>query len=90
MGAATTSGALGGGLRRMRDIRYVFASRSTLQTDSPRCSQYLRDAHQIVGGGGQDEEPFDQPSAAMPGLAQGSDGHPNGSSMRLRLIVLMR
>ena len=53
------------------------ASYSTHQTDSSRCGQQLRDANEIVGDGGQDEEPFNQAAPTMPGLAQTANGlHP--------------
>src|SRR3990172_7278099 len=53
--------------------RGVEGSFSLLQADSP-CRQQLGDADQVVGGGGEDEEPFDQAAAAMTGLAQAADG----------------
>src|ERR1700720_4647769 len=50
---------------------------STLQTDSLRCGQNLRDANEIVGGGGKDKKPLDQLPPAMTGLTQTADGlHP--------------
>src|SRR3984893_18683902 len=58
-------------------IRYIVASYSTLQTDSSRCGQNLRDANEIVGGGGKDKKPRDQLPSAMTGLTQTADGlHP--------------
>src|SRR5205823_13699660 len=45
-----------------------------LRTDSSRCSQDLRNANEVVGGGSQDKEPFDQRSSAMACLAQAADG----------------
>src|SRR5579864_7826887 len=57
-----------------RGIRYLFASFSSLRTDSSRCGENLWDADEIVGGGGHDEGPFDQRSAAMARLAQPADG----------------
>ena len=44
-----------------------------LQTDSSCFSQDFRNANEIVGGGGQHEEPFHQLAAAVPGLAQATD-----------------
>jgi hypothetical protein len=50
---------------------------STLQTDSSRRGQDLWDTDEIVGGGGEHEEPLDQGAAAVTGLAQRADGvHP--------------
>src|SRR6516165_12617309 len=60
--------------RCKRDIRCGFASYSTARTDSSRCGQKLRDADEIVGGGRQHEEPFDQRLSAMACLAQPADG----------------
>src|ERR1700730_3732320 len=55
----------------------IVASYSTLQTDSLRCGQKLRDANEIVGGGGKDKKPLDQLPPAMTGLTQTADGlHP--------------
>src|SRR4030095_7611841 len=50
-----------------------FASSSALPTDSSRCGEKLRDADEIVGRSGQDEEPFDQAAAAMTGLAKAAE-----------------
>src|SRR5262245_31269220 len=44
-----------------------------LQRNLSGCRQNLRNANEIVGGGGQDEEPFDQRPSAMAGLAQATD-----------------
>ena len=44
------------------------------QADSSRCRQDLRNANEIVGGGGQDEEPFNQCPSAMARFAQATDG----------------
>src|SRR6516162_9167605 len=64
-------------LRYRLRIRYLFASSWLLQTDSSRCGQYLWDANEIVGGRGEDEEPFDQRPSAVPGFAQAADSlHP--------------
>src|SRR6516164_10270751 len=52
-------------LRYRLRIRYLFASSWLLQTDSSRCGQYLWDANEIVGGRGEDEEPFDQRPSAV-------------------------
>src|SRR6516162_2464435 len=60
-------------LRYRLRIRYLFASSWLLQTDSSRCGQYLWDANEIVGGRGEDEEPFDQRPSAVPGFAQAAD-----------------
>jgi len=69
-----------------------FASYSTLQTDSSRCGQKLGDANEIVGDSSQDEEPFHQAAPTMPVLRKPPTVfiQPKGSSIRLRLIVLMR
>src|SRR5450755_2729518 len=75
--AVRARGVIGRDRRGMRGIGCDFASYSTLQTDSSRCGQNLRDANEIVGGKSQDEEPFHQAAATMPGLAQTADGlHP--------------
>src|SRR6202040_184356 len=66
------NGEMGGDPRCLFGIRY-----STLQTDSLRCGQNLRDANEIVGGGGKDKKPLDQLPPAMTGLTQTADGlHP--------------
>src|SRR5260221_87562 len=74
MAGGRQAGARCGGSRRSRDFRHALRRSSMLQTDSSRCGQQFRDADEIVGGGGEDEEPFDQPAAAMTGLAQPGDG----------------
>jgi hypothetical protein len=51
------------------EFRIFFASSSSLRTDSCRCGEQLRNANQIVGGRGQDEEPFHH-------LEPGCDGIP--------------
>ena len=73
-------------------IWYHFASLSALRADSSCCGQKFRDANEIVGARGENEEPLHQAAAAMAGLAQAADRlHPaEASSIRLRLIVLMR
>src|SRR3984893_6770218 len=77
MFAWRTSGVMGRDPRWMGGIGYEFASYWTLQTDSSRCCQELRDANEIVGDSGQDEEPLHQAAPTMPGLAQTADGlHP--------------
>src|ERR1700692_1296982 len=77
MFAGRTSGVMGRDRRCMGGMGCGFASCSTLQTDSSRCGQELRDANAIVGDGRQDEEPFPQAAPTMPGLAQTADGlHP--------------
>jgi len=58
---------------RIRGIAYGFASYSMLQTDSSGCRQNFRDTNEIVGSGGQHEEPFDQATTTMAGLAQAAD-----------------
>src|ERR1700757_2587286 len=63
------------GLER-RSMRYVggpVGSFSMLQTDSSRRGQQLWDANEIVGCGGEHEEPLDQAATAMPRLAQAAD-----------------
>src|SRR4249920_447807 len=45
---------------------------STLRADSP-CGQQLGDTDQVVGGGGEHEEPLDQRTPAMTRLAQAAD-----------------
>ena len=67
-----------------------FAPFSTLQADSSYRQKFW-DADEVVGGSSEYEEPLDQAAAAMPGLAQTPDLiHPNGSSICLRLMVLIR
>ena len=72
--AHVTRGSRGGDRRCKHDIGYVFASSSTLQANSSRCRQDLRNANEIVGGSGQDEEPFNQCPSAMARFAQATDG----------------
>src|SRR5947209_17043867 len=74
MFASATRGSMGRDRRCKRGIGYVFASSSTLQTDSSRFRQDLWNANEIVGGSGQDKEPFDQGPSAMACLAQTSNG----------------
>src|SRR6202158_772064 len=77
MFAARTSGVMVGDPRCMGGMGCGFASYSTPRTDSSRRGQELRDANEIVGDSGQDEEPFHQATPTMPGLAQTADGlHP--------------
>src|SRR3984893_19349422 len=77
MFAMAANGEMGGDPRCMCGIRYIVASYSTLRTDSSRCGQNLRDANEIVGGGGKDKKPRDQLPSAMTGLTQTADGlHP--------------
>src|SRR5215470_3712670 len=64
----------GGGLRRRWRVRWVFGSYSTLRAGSSRRRQNCRDANEIVGGRGKDEEPFYQLTPAVPGLAQSAAG----------------
>jgi hypothetical protein len=66
---ATATGELIGGDRRCgRGIEWDFASFSSLQTHLCCGRQKLRDADQIVCGGGEDKEPFDQVAPPVPGL----------------------
>src|SRR5712671_7299697 len=77
MFAMAANGEMGGDPRCLFGIRYIVVSYSTLQTDSSRCGQNLRDANEIVGGGGKDKKPLDQLPPAMTGLTQTADGlHP--------------
>jgi hypothetical protein len=77
MFAGRTTGVMGHNPRWMGGTGCGCASYSTLQTDSSRSGQKLRDANEIVGDRSQDEEPFHQGAPTMPGLAQTSDGlHP--------------
>src|SRR6202162_4773603 len=77
MFAARTSGVMVGDPRCLGGMGWRFASYSTPRTDSSRRGQELRDANEIVGDSGQDEEPFHQATPTMPGLAQTADGlHP--------------
>ena len=71
---AATGRRWDGGLRRRRRVRWVFGSYSTLQAGSSRRRQNCRDANEIVGGRGKDEEPFYQLTPAVPGLAQSAEG----------------
>src|SRR5258708_6934852 len=78
MFAMRTIGVMGRDRRRMCGIGCDFASYSSLQTDSSRRDQKLRNANEIVGDRGQDEEPLHQAAPAMPGLAETADGlHPS-------------
>src|SRR6478735_3856193 len=74
MFASATRGWISRDRRCNRGSGYVFASSLTLQTDSYRCRQDLRNANEIVGGSGQNKEPFDQGPSAMACLAQTADG----------------
>src|SRR5437588_12361192 len=65
-----TDKAMSGDPRGMRGYRYDIASYSALQTDSSRCSQNLRNANEIVGGGCQYDVPCKQSQAAMSHLGQ--------------------
>src|SRR5580704_12891554 len=51
----------------------AYGSFPVLLTDSSRCRQKLRDAHEIVGDRGEHEEPFHLAAAAMAGFAQSAD-----------------
>src|SRR3984893_838846 len=73
LAGANKSGGRGGDPRCMGGIGCGLASYSTVRTDSSRCGQELRDANEIVGDRGQDEEPFHQAAPTMPGLAQTAD-----------------
>ena len=75
--------------RYWRGISGIFASSSVLQTDSSRGGDNFRDADEIAGRSGQDEEPFDQAAAAMTGLAQAADGL-DPSERLLDLLTLDR
>jgi hypothetical protein len=44
-----------------------------LQADSSYGSQYLGDWNEIVSGRREDEEPFNQVAAAVPGLAEAAN-----------------
>src|ERR1700751_6230407 len=59
--------------RRTRSFRCGFVSCLTLRTDSSPCCQHLRNTNEIVGRGGEHEEPLDQAAATMSGLAQTAD-----------------
>jgi len=85
------NGEMGGDPRCLFGIRYIVVSYSTLQTDSLRCGQNLRDANEIVGGGGKDKKPLDQLPPAMTVLRKPPTVfiQPNGSSIRLRFCMLM-
>src|SRR4030088_2030288 len=62
---------------RNRRFYWVFGPYSRLQTDSSCVCKDFWNANKIVGRCGEDEEPFDQASAAVAGLAQAPDGlHP--------------
>src|SRR5579864_1206951 len=50
------------------------ASYLMVQSDSSGCCQNFGDSNEIVGDGGQHEEPLDQATAAMPRFAQTADG----------------
>src|SRR5262245_7355185 len=73
----TTSRRMGDERRRADDMGAYFASFWTRQADSSRCRQKLGNANEVVGGSGEDEEPFDQVATTMAGLAKAADGlHP--------------
>src|ERR1043166_8539399 len=74
MFAMATRVSTGYSPRYKRGIYYSFASSSALQTDSSHRSQDLGDANEIVGGGGQYEERFDQRPSAMACLTKTTDG----------------
>jgi len=77
MSTAGRSGGKGIDPRRMRGIRYGFTSFSMLQADSSRGGEERRNANQIISGRDEDEKPFNQVTAAIPGFAQSSNGlHP--------------
>src|ERR1700730_9855607 len=62
------------GARRCRAFGLYSFSFSTLQTDSScRCRRQLGKTNQIVGSSGENEEPFDERTTAMPCLAQASN-----------------
>src|SRR6201987_1104863 len=73
MCAARMSRSMGRKGRCTRSFRCGFVSCLTLQTNSSRCCQHLRNTNEIVGRGGEHEEPLDQAAATMPGLAQTAD-----------------
>src|SRR5436305_2791774 len=73
MSAARMSQSMGRKGPCTRSFRRGFDACLTLQTDSSRCCQHPRNAHEIVGCGGEHEEPLDQAAATMPGLAQTAD-----------------
>src|ERR1700741_1853055 len=78
MCAARMSRSMGRKGRCTRSFRCIFVSCFSLQTDSSRCCQHLRNTNEIVGRGGEHEEPLDQAAATMSGLAQSTDGlHPS-------------
>src|SRR6202008_3091764 len=78
MCAARMSRSMGRKRRRTRSFRCGFVSCLTLRTDSSPCCQHLRNTNEIVGRGGEHEEPLDQAAATMSGLAQSTDGlHPS-------------
>ena len=78
MSGAGRSGGKGVDPRWMRGIRYGFASFSMLQADSSLGGEESRNANQIISGRGEDEKPFNQVAAAMPGFAQSPNGlHPS-------------
>jgi hypothetical protein len=68
-----TQRSMGHERRRRHGIDDHSASFLTLQTDSSRCYQHLRNTNKIVGCSGEHEEPLDQAAAAMPGFAQTAD-----------------
>src|SRR6202008_1963153 len=70
MCAARMSRSMGRKGRCTRSFSLWFVSCLTLQTDSSRCCQHLRNTNEIVGRGGEHEEPLDQAAAGMPGLAR--------------------
>ena len=77
MWATTTDADVGSNSRWGRGIRCNVASHSSLQTESSRRNQELWNAHEIIGGGGQHEQPFDQCSPAMSGFTQAAHSlHP--------------
>src|SRR5258708_27294638 len=77
MGGRRQGRMMAAGARRVRDVRPVLLSGSFFQTDSSRRCQKLGDADKVVGGGSENEEPRDEGTPAMTGLAHHADSlHP--------------
>ena len=66
------SQSMGSKRRRTRSFRCGFGSCLMHQTDSSCYCQHLRNTNEIVGCGGEHEEPLDQAAATMPGRARAS------------------
>src|SRR5450631_2918898 len=88
--AGRRSELMGRDPRRIGGVGCGFASYSTLQTDSSRCGQKLGDANEIVGDSTKNHSTKPRPRYRVLRRPPTVFIQPKGSSIRLRLIVLMR